>query len=170
MVADNPEGGPDIALGPQLVRSWLGYRRRVEERLAATGFTEERLPNGTLLRLCAKDDAMTVSRIGRKLEISRQAASKQVTELCEQGYLTLEKSPGDGREKFVRPTPDALAFLRSVDRARREVDEEIRAHLGRAAFDALSALFTLLAEPGEARIDVWREARARATLLGLGDQ
>ncbi|MFJ9465975.1 MarR family winged helix-turn-helix transcriptional regulator [Streptomyces caniferus] len=170
MVADIPEGDSGIALGPQLVRSWLGYRRRVEERLAAGGFTEKRLPHGPLLRLCAKDDEMTVSRIGRELEISRQGASKQVTELCEQGYLTLEKSSGDGREKFVRPTASALAFLRSFDQARREVDEEIRARLGSAALDALTALFTLLAEPGEARVDVWREARARATLLGLGDQ
>ncbi|MFG2398046.1 MarR family winged helix-turn-helix transcriptional regulator [Streptomyces lydicus] len=170
MVADIPEGDSAIALGPQLLRSWLGYRRRVEERLAANGFAEKRLPNGALLRLCAKDTEMTVSRIGRELEISRQGASKQVTELCEQGYLTLEKSPGDGREKYVRLTPDALAFLRSFDRARREVDEEIRAQLGSEALDALSALFTLLAEPGEARVNVWREARARATLLGLGDQ
>ncbi|MFD9207410.1 MarR family winged helix-turn-helix transcriptional regulator [Streptomyces sioyaensis] len=170
MVADIPEGDLGIALGPQLLRSWLGYRRRVEERLTATGFTEKRLPNGAILRLCAKDDEMTVSRIGRELGISRQGASKQVTELCEQGYLTLEKSPGDGREKFVRPTANALAFLRSFDQARRELDEEIREQLGSAAFDALSALFTLLAEPGETRVNVWREARARATLLGLGDQ
>ncbi|MFG3117917.1 MarR family winged helix-turn-helix transcriptional regulator [Streptomyces sp. NPDC048197] len=170
MVADIPEGDSDLALGPQLVRSWLGYRRRVEERLIAIGFTGTRLPNGVILRLCAKDDEMTVSRIGRKLEISRQAASKQITELCEQGYLTLEKSPGDGREKFVRPTPEALAFLRAFGQARREVDEAIRARLGGEALDALSALFTLLADPDEARLDVWREARARATLLGLGDQ
>ncbi|MCF3172023.1 MarR family transcriptional regulator [Streptomyces sioyaensis] len=169
MVADIPEGDSGLALGPQLVRSWFGYRRRVEERLAATGFTEKRLPNGALLRLCAREDEMTVSRIGRELEISRQGASKQVAELCEQGYLTLEKSPGDGREKFVRPTPSALAFLRSFDQARREVDADIRAQLGSESLDALSALFALLAEPGETRVDIWREARARATLLGLGD-
>ncbi|MEE1782147.1 MarR family winged helix-turn-helix transcriptional regulator [Streptomyces sp. SP17BM10] len=170
MVAEFSREGQYRAVGPQLLRSWLGYRRRVEERLAAAGFADRRLPNGVILRLCATDDEMTVSRIGRELDISRQGASKQVGELVVEGYLVLEQSPDDGREKFVRPTPAALVFLRSFDQARREVDEEIRARLGDEALDALSALFDLLADPDDGRVNVWREARARAALLGLDQQ
>ncbi|MFE1174201.1 MarR family winged helix-turn-helix transcriptional regulator [Streptomyces sp. NPDC058773] len=170
MVAEFDEESPPSPLGPQLLRSWLGYRRRIEQKLTAEGFTDERQPSGVILRLCVADDRMTISRIGRELQVSRQAASKQVSDLCERGYLSLERSPGDGREKFVRPTPEAHAFLQAFNRVRREVDAEIRGQLGSEAIGALSALFTLLAEPAEPRTgDVWREVRSRATLLGLTD-
>lgn len=172
MVAQFSDGSAAPALGPQLVRSWIGYRRRVEQKLASAGFTDRRLPDGMILRLCVANEGLTVSRIGREMQISRQGASKVVADLCERGFLSLEKSPGDGREKIVRPTSDAIAFLQAFHKARREVDEEIREHLGGDAVQALAALTELLAEPaGEWRAgDIWREVRARSSLLDLGDQ
>ncbi|MEU6332740.1 MarR family winged helix-turn-helix transcriptional regulator [Streptomyces sp. NPDC047049] len=171
MVAHFSDESGTPALGPQLLRSWLGYRRRIERKLAASGFTDRRLPDGMILRLCVANEELTVSRIGREMQISRQGASKLVADLCERGFLSLEKSSGDGREKIVRPTPDAIAFLRAFREARREVDEEIREHLGDEAVRALAALTALLAEPsGEWRTgDIWREVRARSSLLDLGD-
>ncbi|WP_411136589.1 MarR family winged helix-turn-helix transcriptional regulator [Streptomyces sp. C10] len=172
MVAHFSEGSGTPTLGPQLVRSWIGYRRRVERKLASSGFTDRPLPDGMILRLCVANEGLTVSRIGREMQISRQGASKLVADLCERGFLSLEKSPGDGREKIVRPTSDAIAFLQAFHEARRAVDEEIREHLGDEAVRALASLTELLAEPsGPWRSgDIWREVRARSSLLDLGDQ
>ncbi|MEV6568582.1 MarR family winged helix-turn-helix transcriptional regulator [Streptomyces kronopolitis] len=171
MVAHFSDGSGAPALGPQLLRSWIGYRRRVEQKLASSGFTDRRLPDGMLLRLCVAHEGLTLTRIGREMQISRQGASKLVADLCERGFLSLEKSPGDGREKIVRPTPEARAFLQAFRAARREVDEEIREQLGAEAVQALTALTELLGEPSGAwrSGDIWREVRSRSSLLDLGD-
>ena len=50
---------------------------------------------------------MTVTQLGRELGITRQGASKLVASLRERGYIALESSAADGREKAVRPTQRA---------------------------------------------------------------
>src|SRR5579859_2359945 len=134
-MVDNTAEGKGT-LGPSLARAWLGYHRRVQARLAAAGFAEQSFPDGPVLRLC-KDPEMTVTELGRELGITRQGASKLAAGLRERGYVTLEPSPADRREKIVRPTQHARDRVAAAARARREVDREIRDQLGADAFAAI---------------------------------
>jgi len=156
------------AIGPQLVRAWLGYRRRLNERLAAEGFDDQRFPEALVVRLGRAEGGMTVSQLGRELAITRQGASKLVAALALRGYVTLERSPDDGREKVVRATERARARLAAEQRARRALDLEIRRELGDEVVDALGVLAEYLGDPadGTAVRDLMRRIGGR---LGLGD-
>ena len=134
------------ALGPRLAHAWIGYHRRVQERLTAAGFEDQNFPDGLILRLARRGDT-TISDIGRELGITRQGASKLVAGLRERGYVELEKSTVDGRGKVVRPTPHARARLAAAREARRVVDAEIRTEIGDDAFQALETLAALLTDP-----------------------
>jgi DNA-binding MarR family transcriptional regulator len=154
------------ALGPLLFRAAAGYRRRIDERLAAAGFADQRFPDGLILRLCRRDEEVTISQIGRELSMTRQGASKLVAGMSERGYVTVERSSLDAREKVVRPTPRARARLDAARQARRELDAEVRAELGDEAISALHALIALLSGPEPIDLaELWRESRAEAARL-----
>ena len=116
--------------GSALRRAWVGYRRRLDAELADAGFADFRLPDGRVLRLCAASPTVTSSQIGRELGISRQAAGKLVASLNDRGYVTLEPSSSDGREKIIRPTPRAIDLLRAHRTAARGVEERLRSQFG----------------------------------------
>lgn len=160
---------PARTLGPALARAWIGYHRRVQTKLAEAGFADQNFPDGPILRLC-RDPDVTVTQLGRDLGITRQGASKLVTSLRERGYVTLEPSPADGREKFVQPTAQARARVAAAVRARREVDEEIRDQLGDDAFEAIRALAELLTDPTALPLrEMWRERNYGGRRAGLSD-
>jgi DNA-binding MarR family transcriptional regulator len=129
------------ALGGALRRAWVGYQRRLDQEMAAAGFPDRRFPDGRVLRLCARSDQVTASAIGRELGITRQGAGKIVAELRARGYVTLEPSPGDGRQKVITLTPRARDYLAAQRAAARRIEEELRQEVGAGAFDSL---FTLL--------------------------
>ena len=157
-------------LGPALARAWLGYHRRVQASLAAEGFADQGFPDGPILRLC-QEPGVTVTELGRELGISRQGASKFVAGLVERGYVSLEPSPSDRREKIVRPTAHARARVAAAVTARRALDREIAAELGEESLAAVRALAGLLTDPAAPPLrDLWREQHPRrAALLDPGD-
>jgi DNA-binding MarR family transcriptional regulator len=83
---------------------------------------------------------VTASQIGRELGITRQGAGKIVSSLRERGYVTLEASPADGREKVVTLTLRARDYLAAQRAAARRIERELQSLLGAAAFDGLAAL------------------------------
>jgi DNA-binding MarR family transcriptional regulator len=117
-------------LGSALFGAWLGYRRRMDEELAALGFAGRRFPDMFVLRMCSGAGETTISQIGRGLGITRQGASKIVTGLGVRGYVTVTPSPTSGREKVVRPTSQGAAYLDAVQEAQRIVDGRLRADIG----------------------------------------
>jgi DNA-binding MarR family transcriptional regulator len=137
------EGRPRT-LGGALRSAWVGYQRRLDEAMAAAGFADRRYPDGRVLRLCARPGQMTASVIGRELGITRQGAGKIVTALLDRGYVVLEPSPTDGREKMVTLTPRALDYLAVQRAAARQIERELRDLLGTHAFDGLTALLGAL--------------------------
>lgn len=141
----------------------------IDQKLAAAGFDDRRFPDGLILRLCRDGREVTISQIGRELSMTRQGASKLVAGLTERGYVTVDKSPTDAREKIVHPTPRARAYLRAATAARRELDAEVRANLGDDAIEALHALIAHLAgtEPSDLA-EAWREARAELAKFDEG--
>jgi DNA-binding MarR family transcriptional regulator len=137
------QGRPQ-ALGGALRSAWVGYQRRLDEAMAAAGFPDRRHPDGRVLRLCAHTSQVTASLIGRELGMTRQGAGKIVTALCNRGYVVLEPSPADGREKIVALTPRALDYLAAQRAAARQIERELRDQIGSEALDSLYSLLHAL--------------------------
>lgn len=131
-------------LGSALLGAWLGYRRRMDAELAAAGFTDRRIADGPVLRICSGSDDTTISQIGRGLGITRQGAGKIVSGLRDRGYVTVTASATSGREKIVRLTPRAVKFLAARRAAARTVERQLRAEVGSDGFEQLYGLLQLL--------------------------
>jgi len=153
-VVDNPGratplGGPTPRrLGAALRQAWVGYQTRIDAEMAEAGFADRRLPDGRVLRLCARSDDVTISDIGRMLGITRQGASKIVASLGERGYVSVVVSALDAREKIVTLTPQANDYLAAQRRAAERIEGRLRRELGLEAFGALERLLAALS-PGE---------------------
>lgn len=147
-------------VGQTLLRAWVGYQRRLDEELAAAGFDDRRFPDGRILRLCARADSVTISEIGRQLGITRQGASKIVAGLRDAGYVTLNASETDAREKVVQLTGRALAFLDAQRKAVGKIERQLTDTLGAEVVDALYELLDALSDDQLPR-DYLRQARQR---------
>jgi len=140
-----------LGLGGALRHGWIGYRRRLDEELAAAGFSDRSFPDGRVLRICSNSSGVTVAQIGRELGISRQRASKIVAGLRDRGYLALSDSPLDGREKIVVLTKRAGDYLRAHRKAAIQIEAELRAELGNERVDSLYELLGALGDEAEPR-------------------
>lgn len=151
-------GSTSAVLGASLRRAWLGYQLRLDRAMAEAGFGERRFPDGRVLRVCSNEVGTTISAIGRELGITRQGASKVVTELRDRGYVVIGDSTTSKREKSVVLTPRGIDYLTHQQAAARAIEEELRAELGDATFSALGSLLIAL-DPGDG-------VRLRAYLRG----
>lgn len=137
--------GRPLALGGALRRAWIGYQRLLDAEMARAGFSDRSFPDGRVLRLCRRADAVTASGIGRELGITRQGAGKIVNALRDRGYVTVEPSSGDGRQKAITLTPKGHDYLDAQHRAARRIEKTVRERTGDQAFQALTALLETLA-------------------------
>jgi DNA-binding MarR family transcriptional regulator len=146
------EGGPggpqpgQGALGVALRRALAGYRRGVDADLAAAGSAGRRFPEGRVLLMCAGPGEVTISDIGRRLQITRQGASKVIAALRERGYVTVSPSPADGREKLVALTPRAVEYLAVLYQAAQHQEARLREAAGDAGVRELFRLLDLIAD------------------------
>ncbi len=155
-------GGRRRALGAALGGAWVGYQRRLDEAMAAAGFPDRRHPDGRVLRLCARTGEVTASLIGRELGITRQGAGKIVTALRDRGYVVLEPSAADGREKLVTLTPRALDYLAAQRASARQIERELCEQIGSEALDALySLLYALRGQQDQPRMADYLRHAAR---------
>jgi DNA-binding MarR family transcriptional regulator len=141
MVSNLGLGPGQDALGMALRRAQAGYRRQVNEELAAAGFDQRRFPDGRVLVMCAASGETTISDIGRGLGITRQGASKIVAGLRDRGYLEVTPSAADGREKILTLTPQAVRYLRAIRSAAGVIEAKLLAGIGP---DALEQFFRTL--------------------------
>lgn len=139
-------------LGPALRRAWIGYQRRLDEAMAGAGFDDRRFPDARVLRLCRRSGGMTIAQIGRELGISRQGAAKIVTSLDERGYVSVDPSRTNGREKVVRITPKATRYLAAQRRAVRAIENDLRRRLGAESLASLDRLLDVLGAPDDPRL------------------
>jgi DNA-binding MarR family transcriptional regulator len=141
-----------MVLGPALRRAWVGYQRQMDAELAAAGFDDRTLPDGRVLRICARSSEVTIADISRELEMTRQGAAKLVAGLRERRYVTLRASARDGREKFVVLTPKAVAYLTAQRKAARKIERRVRAEVGADAYDAMQRVLVTLAGDEQPRL------------------
>lgn len=133
-----------MRLGAALRRAWLGYQLRLDRAMADAGFGERRFPDGRVLRVCSDEAGSTISAIGRELGITRQGASKVVSDLSDRGYVRVADSTTSKREKSVVLTPVGVDYLAHQRAAAQKIEDELRAELGDATFTALGALLVAL--------------------------
>jgi DNA-binding MarR family transcriptional regulator len=104
-----------------------------------------------VLLICSSAEKVTISDIGRKLNITRQGASKVVAGLRDRGYLAVSPSPADAREKVLTLTPRAVQFLLAHYKAASTIETRLRSELGDEAVDQLFRLLEFIAgdNPGD---------------------
>ena len=139
-------GGGQYALGMALRRAQAGYRRQMDDQLAAAGFGGRQFPGGRVLRMCAGPGATTISDVGRGLGITRQGASKIVAALREQGYLQVTPSNDDGREKILTLTPRAVDALLAAYRAAGVIEKRVREEIGDEAMEQFFRVLDVIAD------------------------
>jgi DNA-binding MarR family transcriptional regulator len=159
--ASSREGS--VALGPALRQAWLGYQLRLDEAMAVAGFSERRLPDGRVLRLCSESHGSTISAIGRVLGITRQGAAKVVGHLLDRGYVSVADSATSGREKSVTLTPRGAEYLAAQRKAARGIERHLRSELGEEGFVGLRALLGALGEVEHIRMRTYLQ-RSNADL------
>lgn len=137
-------GRRPLALGGALRRAWVGYQRRLDEEMVAAGFPDRAIPDGRVLRLCARSEPVTAAQIGRELGITRQGAGKIVAGLRDRGFVILAASSDDAREKAVTLTPRAREYLAAQRSAARRIEGELRKQLGAGAVESLWTLLHAL--------------------------
>jgi DNA-binding MarR family transcriptional regulator len=148
-------------LGPALRRAWVGYQRRLDDEMAAAGFTDRRFPDGRVLRMCRDADA-TISSVGRELGITRQGAAKIVARLQARGYVAVTPSPTSAREKLVTITPRATEYLAAQRAAARRVERLVRRELGDDALTTVLRLSELLAPNDDERLRAYLTRKSGA--------
>ena len=67
---------------------------------------------------------MTQGQLGERLYLKRSSVSRLVDGLERRGWIVRMKSPGDSRNKLVRPTPKALETAERCAAIMRAVLEE----------------------------------------------
>ena len=147
-----PDRRVHAGLGPALRGAWVGYQQQLDEAMAAAGFGDRAFPDGRVLRMCTAADDTTIAEIGRELGITRQGASKVVAGLRDRGYVTVDPSSTNGREKVVTATPRALEYLEAQRKAACAIERRLQARLGPEAFTALRQLLDHLGSDQDLRL------------------
>jgi DNA-binding MarR family transcriptional regulator len=89
------------------------FRRAIDglhAELAAHGHPEARPLHGFALQAIGPDGA-TISTLGRRLGVTRQAATKTAATMESLGYVTREADPSDARATILRRTARAEELL-----------------------------------------------------------
>ncbi len=101
-----------------------GYRSLVDAaqvELAARGYEDVRPVHDLAIRAIASGTD-SASELGRRLEVSKQAAAKTIGVLQKRGYVVREEDPEDARRKRLRVTTRGLDMLREAE----EIFDELR--------------------------------------------
>ncbi len=113
--------GADLAL--LLLGGFRFMAEQATDRLAARGHPGVRPAHDFALRAIAAG-AGSVSEVGRRTSVSKQAAAKTVAFLEEGAYVFRSPDPSDGRRALLRVTDRGHTLMREGE----AVFDELRAH------------------------------------------
>ena len=124
-----------------------GFRFMAEEatlRLAARGYPGVRPAHDFALRAVAAG-AGSVSEVGRRTSVSKQAAAKTVAFLEESGYILRSPDPGDGRRARLIVTDRGHSLMREGEAVFDDLRAQWESLVGRDRIaDVQDALLRLL--------------------------
>ncbi|MGC4943748.1 MarR family winged helix-turn-helix transcriptional regulator [Kribbella sp. DT2] len=122
------------------------FRRIIDElhrRLAAEGHPDLRPAYGFALQAVGRDGC-TVSDLGRRLGVSKQAATKTTTKLTDLGYVARTPDPTDARAIRLTLTPHGRAALARSAQIFDDLHAEWKQSLGATRLKALEDDLTQL--------------------------
>ncbi len=118
------------------------FESRVLELMADAGHPQARISHISLTRNLDVDGTR-VSELARRAGMTKQAMGELVNQCAALGLVVTSVDPSDKRARIVTFTPDGLvwlqAFRQAVDRAEREMREEV----GAMAMDVLRGALAL---------------------------
>lgn len=117
----------------------------LHEALAERGFPEARPAHGLALQALGPE-AISVSELGRRLGVSKQAAAKTAVRLEALGYVTRRDDPRDARARLVARSERGEALLRESARLLAEQQRAWISALGEDRYAATVAGLRVLAE------------------------
>jgi DNA-binding MarR family transcriptional regulator len=148
MVVEYREG-PVESPGYELPILLLGAFRRVidalHETLAERGFPEARPVHGLALQAIGPG-AISMSELGRRLGVSKQAAAKTASRLEALGYITRTDDPADARARLVARSERGNALLRESALILAEQQHAWIASLGEDGYATAIAGLRVIAE------------------------
>jgi len=138
-----------------------GFRSLVDSataELARRGYEDFRPALEFALRAIA-DGADNASELGRRLSVSKQAASKTISVLQERGYVNRDADPLDARLKRLQVTPLGLEVLQQGEAIFDQLRERWGQKIGLAQLATLEAHLAALVGPLPERFDIpgWME-------------
>jgi DNA-binding MarR family transcriptional regulator len=117
---------------------WLLEARFKQKRLA----TPYKILTDSESRILAtlKGEALTVSEVARRLNISRQGVHKTVAKLVELNLLKLEIVRGNARDKQIEFTEEGEAMKATSRQVFMDLEQEIEATIGKDDLRLLKSL------------------------------
>lgn len=124
---DVRRGGGDPTDGMPLARLFaMAFRYLIDElhrRLADRGWPDMRPPYGFVL-VAAREQPLTSSAIASLMGMTKQAASKLVDAMEDEGFVERRPDGEDGRAKLVGLTPRGHRLLDDVEDVYAELESE----------------------------------------------
>ncbi|MDQ1086107.1 MarR family winged helix-turn-helix transcriptional regulator [Siphonobacter sp. SORGH_AS_1065] len=121
------------------------------QKLAESGHESYRL--GHLVLMVHIDlDGSTINELAAVLGITKQAVSKIVKELQEQGYVETEKHPDDARSVLVKITNKGARFTLEWQSCTKVVDRKFEEILGAERLEILKDILVDLADYHENKL------------------
>lgn len=124
----------------------LGTRVLIDglhDRMASRGWPQVRSGYGFVL-LGIRHQALTVTELAALLGVSKQAASKLVALMHQDGLVDVTPHPEDSRSRLIEITPLGREFLDAAEDIHRELEAEWAAEIGKDRLEAIRADLTAL--------------------------
>jgi DNA-binding MarR family transcriptional regulator len=123
----------------------------LHDELAAAGHPGARPIHGFALQAVGRD-GVTVSELGRRLGVTKQAAAKTVASLETLGYVHRVAHPEDQRATLIKRAARGDEMLALSAQIFGRIHGEIAAQLGRAQLEELEAALTAIASERSAKL------------------
>jgi DNA-binding MarR family transcriptional regulator len=137
----NPKAEAAIPLARLMAMAFRTVIDELHARLARRGWSDVRPAYGYVL-LAARADALTVTDVAALIGMTKQAASKLVDAMVEDGYLRRIDHPDDARSKRLELSAKGKRLLAVVETIYAEIEAEWAAIMGTSALARLRADLT----------------------------
>lgn len=108
----------------------------IRTQIAGDGYGDTRDTHGYVFQHLL-DGPLPIGELAGRLGVTQQAVSKVTTELEGLGYVRRVADPSDQRLRRVQLTDRAWGAIRAARRARRQLNEDLRHHVGDERWDDL---------------------------------
>lgn len=132
---------PRVGAMLRVVSNWV--RDQVYDAVVDAGFDDLNPAHVQLFRYPGLD-GMRPTQVADELQITKQAVALLAGHLEENGYITREPDPDDGRVRVIRLTPEGRRVETTIHRHARLAERRIESILGPRDFERFETGLTTL--------------------------